>query len=158
VATGGSGSYIINYKNMKKCKPQVGDWFILKTSYCNKHGCCDSDPCPECLEMCNRYVISAHHCNKDFFFGGGWCSRNGGCQMDSTYSAVLTTDKSIVDGIHGIHHISEAIFIDPPNNLESDLDRLTRSTIRASVYLAEQVDDLRDRISRLEELTGRIYD
>jgi len=82
--------------------------------------------------------------------------------MDSTYAAVLTTDKSIVDGMKGIHHISEAIFIDPPDNtidqpdnpvadLGAELDLLAKTMEQGFVYLGSHLDHLRDRVSKLEE-------
>lgn len=96
--------------------PKVGDWFILKSSYCGKDNpkCTEATPCPECLSMCNRFVIAAEHYGKDFFFGGGWCNRDGGHLLNETYSAVLTFDEDKADGVRCIHHVSEALPISRP--------------------------------------------
>ena len=90
--------------------PNVGDWFILKASYCggeNPNRTKDA-PCEVCLSMSNKFVIAAEHYGKDFFFGGGWCNRDGGHMLNETYSAVLTFNREIVNGICCIHHVSEA--------------------------------------------------
>jgi hypothetical protein len=96
-------------------KPRVGDWFIQKCSYCGEgKGCTDANPCPDCLKMCNRWVIASDHCGRDFFYGGGWCNRDGGRFMNETFSFVMTTDPALVDRTRGICHVSECIPIPAP--------------------------------------------
>ena len=103
---------MINFDENTTWKPKVGDWFLLKASYCSAEDnpkCTDNSPCDDCLKMCNKFIISSSHCDKDFFFGGGWCNRDGGHIADETFCYVLTTDKTRADGIGGVHHISEAL-------------------------------------------------
>jgi len=72
--------------------PKVGDWFISKASYCGGENpkCTSENPCPECLDMCNQFIISGQHCGIDFFYGGHWCNRKGGCTLNETDCYVLT--------------------------------------------------------------------
>lgn len=77
-----SKQYIMNAIYDKKIqanwKPQVGDIIVGPTG--------------------NVFVIAAYHQGHEsvggdkYFFGGGLCSRDGGCIMNETYSHVLTED------------------------------------------------------------------
>ena len=102
-------------------KPKMGDWFVLKASYCPKGGSCTDDkPCLKCLaNHGNVFVISDTHYDKDFFFGGGWCTRSPTSHIcDETHCAVLTIDKEKMEKKDPYtHFITEALHIEKPNQI-----------------------------------------
>jgi hypothetical protein len=97
-------------------RPKVGDWFILKGSYCgadNENGCTDASPCSECLAMSNRFMICGEH-GGCFFFDPQFCTRGQGCHLDETSCSVLYTGDT-APRLHQkegrAYHISETIHI-----------------------------------------------
>lgn len=104
-----------------KWTPKVGDWFILKASYCHgdNAGCTEAAPCERCLKACNRFVIGGMYhltAGDAFFFAPTFCNRDGGCYMDSTHCSVLTDNEKVLKefGLYA-HRISEAMPIPSPD-------------------------------------------
>jgi hypothetical protein len=95
-------------------QPKIGDWFILKGSYCgadNTIGCTDATPCPACLEMSNRFIIAGEHYGT-FFFNPQFCTRGSGIRLDETCCGVIYTGDT-APTLHPkegpAHHISETV-------------------------------------------------
>lgn len=86
---------------------EVGDRFLLKSSYCSDN-CSDESPCPDCLDMCNTFTISAKNKTQtgyDYFFGGHWANIDGGILLDTPMCYALTSDT----GSRGISHIKGVV-------------------------------------------------
>lgn len=99
-------------------KPKVGDWMISLASYC--HGnpeCSEQEPCEECLEMCNRYVISGEHYGRLFFYGGQLCNRDGGTRLNQTCCYIMSPFREEVTtgdrNSEPVAHISKFRHIKP---------------------------------------------
>lgn len=88
---------------------EVGDWFI---SLCSYGDCCSNEnPCPDCLEMCNRYVVSGRHkttTGYDYFFGGHYVTKEDSCILTEPTCYVMTSDKHKALKTFGVMHVSGA--------------------------------------------------
>jgi len=76
----------------KEAAIKVGDTAICKASYCggDNPACSEASPCPDCWEMCNRFVIGDEHYGRTFFFGTHHCSRTNSCLAESNSSYCTT--------------------------------------------------------------------
>jgi len=97
-------------------KPKIGDWFILKKSYCKSNSCSTSFLCYKCLNKSERHVISGKFEDEDYFFDGNWFISPHDPFNLTTICKVLTTDKSKVNRHYNIYHISDAIYIGREND------------------------------------------
>lgn len=94
----------------KQWKPQIGDYIISKCGYCydEDNKCTHDEPCIDCLEMDNTYVISGQFDyntsvgGTHWFFGGGACVSDYRCKCNDTFCYVMTEDghSDISDDLH----------------------------------------------------------
>jgi hypothetical protein len=134
-------------------RPKVGDWFILKGSYCgadNENGCTDASPCSECLAMSNRFMICGEH-GGCFFFDPQFCTRGQGCHLDETSCSVLYTGDT-APRLHQkegrAYHISETIHINhddtqpTPATSGDSMDVHYKQLEEENAKLRQQIHDL----------------
>lgn len=96
-------SCMFNSKIQKKWIPGVGDVIVGETG--------------------NIFVISGmHHLKEElggplYFFGGGLCNRDGGCNLNSTKSYVMNKDgkKYTELDVHRISKVSEFRYVPYPH-------------------------------------------
>ena len=82
-----------------KWKPEVGDFMLTKSTYCDEddeNDCTENKPCPDCLEMGNVYVISGKYDYAEsvggthWFFGGSACIHGDGHRCNDTQCYIMS--------------------------------------------------------------------
>lgn len=82
----------------KLWKPKKGDYMVSKASYCcdENNNCNEKEPCFDCLERDNVYIISGEYKYDEsvggyhYFYGGEACVRGDGNKCNDTFCFIMT--------------------------------------------------------------------